>query len=157
MTRCYVCPGQVITANGKHACEGCGTSYELPPVEVVACLPDNCQRAGAGFSSLPTSLAGLSTTDPREHQRGSQRPKSRGEGGMPTGMAVNRALNCVAGTNTNPRPQQRADVAPGLGFTPRQAGRARHLFTTADITDWLGGIALFVAIGGGMFLAWAVQ
>lgn len=26
-----------------------------------------------------------------------------------------------------------------------------------DFTDWLGGIALFVALGGGMFLAWVTQ
>lgn len=65
MTRtCYLCQSEIITAGGKSACEGCGTSY--PPVELPCMAPGNYQRAGVS-SSVP-SLAGLSTPDPRGSQ-----------------------------------------------------------------------------------------
>lgn len=64
--------------------------------------------------------------------------------------------------NSHPRRPYGADASPGsvdgpAVSTPRSGDRARHLFTRAHWTDWLGGIALFVALGGGMFLAWVMQ
>ena len=147
-TPCPLCGGTVWTNGAVTMCGDCfQMPRQFPPSPAIPSTSD--AGALAGGASRPAGLFHTSSACADVNASRADAAPGRVVHSLQGPTEARHNSSSADGTDT-------ADAAPGPVNHP-PANRVRHLFVNPTPGDWIGGLALFAALAGGLFAAWGMQ